>query len=81
MTKIVNRVKPLHAARSGQLPDLGSWWRMTGTADEIARDDVTARGLRRGRGAEPRRKIEAMSLSSVLYAGRAGPDVGSFRIA
>jgi hypothetical protein len=24
MTKIVNRVKPLHAARSGQLPDLGS---------------------------------------------------------
>jgi hypothetical protein len=25
MTKIVNRVKPLHAARSGQLPDLGSW--------------------------------------------------------
>jgi hypothetical protein len=24
MTKIVNRVKALHAARSGQLPDLGS---------------------------------------------------------
>jgi hypothetical protein len=24
MTKIVNRVKPFHAARSGQLPDLGS---------------------------------------------------------
>jgi hypothetical protein len=27
MTKIVNRVKALHAARSGQLPDLGSWIR------------------------------------------------------
>ena len=26
MTKIVNSVKPLHAARSGQLPDLGLTW-------------------------------------------------------